>query len=180
MKKTTLLTIFSGILLGFASSLLLSRIISTFFYTCWITATITFFAALAAWKLTIRASEITEAINPSTLRTLGICISLVPALAVFSFLSTVPLNVDRSFSVWMINDMYKNHSNISERALEETAAKFFAPQNGEIKRRVEEQKNLGNISEKFGIVYLTNSGRKTRFLDNLISKLYRLNKKYAQ
>jgi len=180
MKRTTLLTIFVGILAGFGLSLVLSRIISTFFYTCWISSAIAFIVALATWQLTIRGLAGGEEVERSALKVISISISLVPAFIIFSFLSTIPLNVDRSFSVWMINDMYKNHSVIPEKVLEDTAAKFFSPQNGEIRRRIDEQKHLGNISEKAGIVYLTSSGKKTRLLDNLISKLYTLNKKYAQ
>jgi hypothetical protein len=111
-------------------------------------------------------------------------VSLIGALFAFSFLSTVPLNVDRSFSVWSINQIYKqdlNRAGIPVDLLKKELEAYFSAESGEIDRRLTEQTSVGNIvvTEDSRVV-LTDQGIRQRNLFFGISEFFGLNPKYAR
>lgn len=116
-------------------------------------------------------------------RTAGHLIRGVSALALFSsaafVLSFGPLNVDRSFSVWMLKRV-SDSSGMTPDQLRESVATFFAPDSGEVTRRIDEQLLLRNINVENGTVVLTPSGEIVVRMNELISRLFGLNPLYAQ
>jgi hypothetical protein len=103
----------------------------------------------------------------------------VATLLTFSFLSAVPLNVDRSFSVWTINHMYNFDKPIDKSDLLKKGENFFTVGNGEISRRLDEQVRLGNVIEHKDKVELTKRGKLQAKLHTFIRKFFGLNMKYT-
>lgn len=106
-------------------------------------------------------------------------LSFTTALMIFTFLATVPLNLDRSFSVWMLNQTFESEGQLSVKELEKEASQFFAPSGGEIKRRINEQISLGNLEVINSQVELTIRGKLTWKINRIISEFFGLNEKYT-
>jgi hypothetical protein len=98
----------------------------------------------------------------------------------FSFLSTIPLNVDRSFTVWTLNQMSMEKTPISEIRLIEKSTMFFDVSNGEISRRIYEQVRLKNIEKVSGGVQLTRRGKLQVIFHRVIQEIFNLNSKYTK
>ena len=104
---------------------------------------------------------------------------LSSTLLSFSFNSTVPLNIDRSFSVWMINQIATDSEPRDVAEIEKKSSEFFSPKNGEIQRRISEQISLGNLEIVEEKVRLTPSGERVWKINRIIANLFNLNKNYA-
>ena len=107
---------------------------------------------------------------------------VLSALASFALLTTLPLNLDRSFSVWMLANLKSTHINqqtISEKQLQEKLETFFSAKSGELNRRIEEQAKLGNISFHKKEIYLTTKGDLQVKINRVISRIFNLNPKYT-
>jgi hypothetical protein len=108
--------------------------------------------------------------------------SCVSALLVFCFLVLLPINVDRSFSVWGINSIYKaapSHS-MDFETFEAKMSNFFLDDPAEFERRIDEQSKLGNLRRTGDSVSLTIQGAALRDFFAILSKFFNLNPKYAQ
>jgi hypothetical protein len=108
--------------------------------------------------------------------------SLLGASLVFTFFLTVPINVDRSFSIWMLGRIYNSQSegaSISITTLQEDSSNFFSSTSPELNRRITEQKNLNNIVEVGDRVELTTSGRFIVITGRFLQRLFGLNPKYS-
>jgi hypothetical protein len=102
-------------------------------------------------------------------------------LLAFSFLTTIPLNIDRSFSVWMIKNLYEGDRTYSISGIETLTAEFFVPSSGEIKRRLIEQEELGNLTiGNKGEVTLTKKGEILARINSLIGQVFALSSKYSR
>jgi hypothetical protein len=105
---------------------------------------------------------------------------LIP-ISAFSFLSFIPINVDRSFTVITlstINNQYNTNLKLEE--LQTKMSTFFRPENKEILRRIEEQVFVGNLELKEGEVILTTRGRFQVFVNDVIAYIFDLNLKYVR
>lgn len=107
--------------------------------------------------------------------------STVSSLATFSFLATIPLNIDRSFSVWMLSTQTPSPGSapVELSELESSLSLFFDEESGELDRRVEEQLALGNIQLHQTGVTLTARGELLVASFREISRFYELNPKYT-
>jgi hypothetical protein len=75
---------------------------------------------------------------------------IISGLITFSFLSTVPLTIDRSYSVWLLkhaSELSANGEPLSTTSLTNDSIEFFGPANGQLDRRINEQLRLGNLLE---------------------------------
>lgn len=154
----------------------LHRLISTYFYISLLSLPISGLIAYCQFKFFFNK------VNFGTKQVTNLVLTLfvgVTSLTSFSFHSTVPLNVDRSFSVWMINQLATSSTNNQVAQVENNAAKFFSPQGGEISRRVDEQIALGNIEENKGFISLTSRGKRIWHVNRLVAEFFGLNTKYA-
>lgn len=111
-------------------------------------------------------------------------ITIIGFLVVLGFLVSVPLNVDRSFTVWTLNQIVKidtTSDGLSLESLKTRMATFFSEESSELNRRIEEQILIGNLTmDSKGIVSLTDKGRQTRETFLHISKFFGLNPVYSQ
>lgn len=171
----TLLIVSFSLGLGLVSAKFFNSYISLFFYVCFISALITFIFAFFSFKFGGRFPLATIKYSNEVTFLYSSLVSLI----VFCFLSTVPLNVDRSFSVWMLNQTATSAEDYSTQNLENLASDFFAPSGAEIKRRINEQISIGNMKRRDGKILLTEKGEFTWRLFRLISDFFGLNKKYS-
>jgi len=156
---------------GIAFAALINRVFHFFLLT---TIVSSIFAGITA-SLTI--TKITK--NKSIKSNVNISTILVSFLLTYSFLATVPINIDRSFSVWMLNQMKQNGAPSSQIEIERTAAQFFSERNGEINRRIQEQIKIGNLNVKNNQVSLTKRGELQVRFNKIIRIFFDLNKKYT-
>jgi hypothetical protein len=108
---------------------------------------------------------------------------MISTLFSFSFLTTVPLNIDRSFSVWMltnIDDAQNRGISVDSEHLNTIISDFFSPGGGEINRRVQEQISLGNLKVENGEIVLTSRGENQVKLNRFFAKLFFTNEKYTE
>jgi hypothetical protein len=111
-------------------------------------------------------------------------IVIISGLLTFSFLSTVPLTVDRSYSVWLLkhaSELSVDNKQIPLTALTEDSIKFFAPENGQLDRRIQEQVRLGNLEKvEPGAVQITKKGKLIAKLNSFIGWIFSLQPKYSR
>jgi len=157
-------------------SAVLHRLISTYFYVSLLSLPISGFIAYGQFKFFSKKESFGTTQVTKLILTLFVGVT---SLFSFSFHSTVPLNVDRSFSVWMINQLATNPTKNRVTQVEDKAAKFFSPQGGEISRRIDEQIGLGNVAENNGTISLTSRGMRIWKINRLVAKFFGLNSKYA-
>jgi hypothetical protein len=108
-----------------------------------------------------------------------ILVSGLNAVTVFALLATIPINIDRSFSVWMLNQI-DSKNKISVLETQKSFGEFFSISNGEIDRRINEQMQLGNVNFNGKDLYLTRAGKNLVEINRVIAKMYSLNSKYTQ
>lgn len=178
VRLQIVISILVGILVGILVAAVLNRILD-FFFACVFTGSAT--GALATYLvLSMRTgkSEIFR-VNYPTHSILRFVSTMLTSFMLFSFLSLLPLNIDRSFSVWTLNEMSKNETQLNRVSIEKMAEEFFAQGSGEISRRIDEQIQLGNLSEKLGKIELTPRGRFQVQVHRIIATIFALNKKYT-
>jgi hypothetical protein len=169
----TILVIGLSFVMGVALAAAFNRKINFFFYC-------TFIGSIAASAISFTSFKLIKKKKKEKhyrdLQTEVLC-SLVSGLLAFSFLATVPLNVDRSFSVWMLHQANQKQFKISE--LELFGAKYFSPENNQISRRINEQIKLGNVVVDSDYVKLTKSGKRLEKFHRLVRVFFGLDKSYA-
>jgi hypothetical protein len=79
----------------------------------------------------------------------------------------------------MINYINHNDEKITAIELQRDAYVFFAPEKGEIQRRIEEQIRLGNMEVNDGKIQLTSSGKRLAKINKLIRQFFALSPKYT-
>ena len=105
----------------------------------------------------------------------GLCVSM----AVFLFLFAVPLNVDRSISVWLLSRTI-NSRQLSEAELQREAVYFFESSNSEVKRRVNEQVHLKNLEVNNSSKYqATKQGKLLVKFFRFVAVFFNLHERYA-
>ena len=170
-----------SVLIGLVIARFLHMYVDTFFYICFIASLASLLTGLIYSK--ICQSKIKRWKSGTNSLEERVTYSIIAMLITFSFLSTVPLNIDRSFSVWMLNQISNQESlnkKTSVLSLKNQSAEFFSPDSGEIARRISEQIEIGNIVFITpNSVQLTSRGKLTTTLNHFISKFFLLNPKYA-
>ncbi len=176
--KKLFLAILAGVLSSILCASILNRFFHFFFYCTFISSIVGCFVTLSILSLRKVAENNSVSLKFifDKILILSSCISL---LISFSFLTTIPLNVDRSFSVWMINYINHNDEKITAIELQRDAYVFFAPEKGEIQRRIEEQIRLGNMEVNDGKIQLTSSGKRLAKINKLIRQFFALSPKYT-
>jgi hypothetical protein len=117
-----------------------------------------------------------------TSRHLNTCLAIIAGLFTFSFLSTIPLTIDRSYSVWLLKTVSQAEDRgdkLTETDLIEKSVDFFSEENGQLKRRILEQQKIGNIKAGSEI-QLTNKGKLITEINGIVGKIFRLDPKYSQ
>jgi hypothetical protein len=174
MKSKILITVITSTVLGIFIAAVYQRLGDLFFYSVFIGS----FAAGFVCYLFIRIiwrkqkSNLIDAIYPVT----------ISSLLTFSFLSTIPLTVDRSFSVWMLRTVAAQElsdNDVSQQVLETKSLQFFSVENGQLQRRIDEQLRIGNL--EFTNEYrLTWKGWLVVRFNQLIGVVFNLEPEYSK
>ena len=173
-KKLGILTI--PLALGLFSARVFHYFIPIFFYVCFLSSILSFLLSIAIFKWGRKLLKE----FPSTTNESSYLYSIILALITFSFLATVPLNLDRSFSVWMLNQTAESASVLSVEKLEFDSSEFFSKSGGEIKRRINEQISIGNMEiGESNKIKLTLKGKITWRAIRILSDIFDLNRKYS-
>jgi hypothetical protein len=168
-----------GVVVGLVSAALINREIEFFFYSALLGTVLSGIGCLIALLLSQFFQKSTFPNIEGRLVTQVLAILLSSTIC-FSFLTLVPLNIDRSFSVWMLNEISRNEQISSLKQIEEKAQNFFTPGSGEIRRRVNEQIRLGNIKVTDEKIGLSKRGESQTKFHRLIRFIFALNEKYTE
>ena len=160
--------------LGIILSSIVNSVIDFYFYAVWAGSLFSLFCVfiLNAYKVKkLQLRSVTQAYQGA-----------IAFLLTFSFLSSVPLTIDRSLSVWMlsnINNTQIANMKITAPILQENSKAFFFGSDLEIQRRVAEQKRLGNVQvDTDGTIELSAKGKFQVLFNKLVGKLFFLNQRY--
>jgi hypothetical protein len=178
---SVLIKIFLAVLTTLLLSIFIHKVVHTFFYVCLISVPLSVLISVI-YSLLLNSQQKREIKEETRLLEI-FSIILVSSLTTFLFLTLIPLNVDRSFSVWMLNQISNETRSglvISSDQLKTEMSTFMGYNSGELTRRIREQESLGNIKLEKDKIYLTSRGKFQVFFDRVISKLFSTNKKYAQ
>jgi hypothetical protein len=106
--------------------------------------------------------------------------NLLISMTVLIFLLTIPLNLDRSISVWLLANQSKNVE-LSDNDYQKLAIEFFQSSDAETKRRIAEQVSLGTIQRNpEGNFQITSKGLHLISFFQFIAKIFHLDPKYTQ
>ena len=179
--KRILKVIAISVILGLLSSVVIAQIMPIFLYTVILGTLFTFMIGA------LIAKEMGNKDKSKVGSNLGghvFLIALSSGLLVFSFLGTIPINLDRSFSVWILNSV-DEATNIGQKslnvvALKNSTSQYFSPNSAEVSRRLDEQIGLGNLKlENNGSVSLTTKGDSLLQISRIIARIFSLNPKYT-
>ena len=177
-KRSEILGFAIAIVVGVCLPAPLNRITDTFLNAALLSIAVLFCLTAVAvffWVRNVYGKDMVGTIRSALI------FSTLASLTAFSLLTTVPLNVDRSFSVWMLSTqtpgLGSSPAQISD--LKSSLSEFFAEDSGEISRRVNEQLALGNIVLGEDGVNLSSRGEFLVQSLRGISRFYGLNRKYT-
>ena len=144
-----------SVVAGVVSAALLNRLLPAFLIASILSAVSAAVLAYFLAKTSLRQND--AVISASAKNSFAVLSSVLVVFATLFLLTFGPLNVDRSFSVWMLRNV-SEQDGIPTPALKEQASTFFNPSSGEIERRIDEQRNLGNVQIQDDVVQLTSRG----------------------
>lgn len=177
MSISLLLRGFLAFILGLISAAILQRIIGFFFIVVWLATLISaiIFAVLSRRIFQdIREFQVRQVARTSSL-------IAVAALQLF-FLATIPLTVDRSYSVWLLaRTEISVNKEISLSKLSADTQAFFFGNDSELEKRIDEQVSLGNLNwnSDYKSVSLSNRGKLQVGVNRWVAIFFGLNPKYS-
>jgi len=172
MKNRYMKVFLTSLVLSLVYAVILSRFLPIFLYTSFLAPSFGFLSTLIYFsKREWRKDSIEK----------KLLYNLLATILVMNFLQTIPINIDRSFSVWMLTQIeYAGSANkIQLQDIENDAQQFLAPENGEIRRRIHEQVSIGNIRVESGMLNLTKRGQMMVKFNRAIANIFNLNPKYS-
>jgi hypothetical protein len=163
-------------LLGITSASIFQRFNNIFFYNVFFATFVTIIGASLQLRFSKKRFFVVKPIRSYLV--------VICGLLTFSFLATVPLTIDRSYSVWLlkhITEVSASNQKIPESVLIEDSVAFFAPENEQLNRRIHEQKRLGNlVAIEPGLIQITPKGKLLAQLNSWIGSLFGLDPKYSK
>ena len=175
MWNLTLRLVLSAVV-GVISAAVLNRLLPAFLVVSVLAALLA--AVLAFFLASARLRKDERIAGTSFTNGFAVLSALLVFFATLFLLTFGPLNVDRSFSVWMLRNVAEQEQ-IPTESLKEQASAFFDPSSGEIERRISEQLTLGNVSLEDGPIELTLRGEMLVFMNELMARFFGLNPNYA-
>ena len=161
---------------GFAIAAVFQRFNNLFFYNVFIGSIGSGLFSLLLFKSTKKYLLIEKPFRPF--------LFVISVLLSFSFLSTIPLTIDRSYSVWIlkyVSESNASNQNLSAKILTNESLKFFSESNGQLSRRIAEQERLGNIiSGESGEIKITWKGRMLAQVNDIVGRIFGLDPKYSK
>jgi hypothetical protein len=168
--------IFIAVIAGVSTSAIFQRLNNIFFYNVFLGSIFSGVISFLLFRLTSRKNNVQNVIRPYAV--------IISTLISFSFLSTIPLTIDRSYSVWLLKNLTEAESlgkTINKEELIKQSIGFFSAENGQLNRRIEEQVKLGNLQivDK-GTIEVSMKGIALAKMHNLIGIIFGLEPKYSR
>ena len=165
-----------SVVAGVVVAALLNRLLPAFLIASLLSAVS---AAVLAYFLAKTSLRHNDAVTSASAKnSFAVLSSILVVFATLFLLTFGPLNVDRSFSVWMLRNV-SEEDGIPTPELKEQASTFFSPSSGEIERRIDEQRNLGNVQIQDDVVQLTSRGAILVRVNEVMARFFGLNPNYA-
>jgi hypothetical protein len=163
-------------LAGISSTAIFQRFNDLFFYSIFLGIFISSMSSLLLFRFTKGNFHVAKILRPYVL--------VITVLLSFSFLSTLPLTIDRSYSVWLLKHVAEAEMTghiVDQTNLSADSVNFFSITNGQLSRRIDEQKQIGNFEETTqGVIKITHRGMILARLNNLIGIIFGLEPKYSR
>lgn len=183
MTKSLRVTIFfeviAGAVLGLTIAALLNRVID-FFFLCVFAGAFASGVLVFVLEFRNRKRGLISESDSFLGKTISVLVVSLTTVITFATLAILPLNVDRSFSVWALNEMELIGKPQSRNDVILESAKFFSPNSGEISRRVDEQIRLRNIEIEDGMLQLSERGKLQVQIHRVIRKIFALEMNYTR
>lgn len=170
------LNIFASAVLGISIAAVFQRLNGMFFYNVFIGAIFSGLMSYVSFKVIFRNKPGKSEIRPY--------VTVISVLVSFSFLSTIPLTVDRSYSVWLLKyavETQQAGKTIDLYELNVESTNFFSTANGQLDRRIKEQVRIGNFKlvDK-NVIEVSRKGLFLAKMNSLIGVLFGLEPKYSR
>lgn len=175
---------FFSLIFGLIVCAILNRIIEFFYFSALVGVLASLFFMVLSSSFVIRRLNLKkekQVFYASTVYHEALVI-IVPTLISFAFLFTIPINIDRSFSVWTLSQIERNanmNQELKVTDLKKYMSTFFDENSIELNRRLLEQQKIGNIIVSGDKVRLTDRGRIQVVCNRFISRIFALNFKYS-
>lgn len=173
--KIAFLNICVSTITGICIAGICQRINNFFFYNV-------FIGSISAGAMTIILFRLTATkfkIEKSTC----IYLTTISVLMSYTFLFTIPLTVDRSYSVWMLKEVAQADAfglGKEKKNLLEESSFFFDESNGQLSRRIDEQVRIGNLKiANSGEVEITTKGRLWAIFNKYVGIVFGLEPRYS-
>jgi hypothetical protein len=165
-----------SLITGMCIAAVCQRINSLFFYNVFVGAFFSGLTSRLVFQITRKKNRTDLSFRPY--------IIIICTLLSFSFLSTVPLTIDRSYSVWLLKHVVEVEDSgvpADTKKLVEDSIKFFNASNGQLTRRIDEQTRIGNLqTNESGLVQITTKGKAVANINSIIGILFGLDAKYSR
>jgi hypothetical protein len=178
-RATIFFEVIAGVLFGFTTAALLNRLVD-FFFLCVFAGAFASCVLVLVLEFRIRKKDFNSESESFLVKIISVLVVSLTTVITFATLAILPLNVDRSFSVWTLNEMelIGKPQPRDELILEST--KFFSPNSGEISRRVDEQIKLGNIEVEDGMLQLSARGKLQVEIHRVLRQIFALELNYTR
>jgi hypothetical protein len=94
------------------------------------------------------------------------------------FVTAGPMPMDRSYSIFVIADMYENPDKVyTAQEIEQTFMEKYILKNEATRRRIEEQKSIGNIEEIDGGYRISEKGKRLIKMMRFVESMYPVDEK---
>ncbi len=179
LRATIFFEVIAGVVFGSAIAALLNRVIDFFFLCVFAGAFASGFLVFALEFRNRKRGLIPES-DSFLVKIISVLVVSLTTVITFATLAILPLNVDRSFSVWALNEMELIGKPQLRDDLILESAKFFSPNSGEISRRVDEQIKLRNIEIEDGMLQLSARGKLQVEIHRVLRKIFALEMNYTR
>ena len=168
--------VFVSAMSGICITAVLQRLNHVFFYNVFIGSIFSGVVSFFLFKITKRKYYIEGIVRPYAI--------IISVLVSFSFLSTIPLTIDRSYSVWLLKHVAEAEyagKIIGRETLVGDSTDFFSAENGQLDRRIDEQVRIGNL-QMVGVstIQLSSKGLLFAKINNLIGIIFGLEPRYSR
>ncbi len=171
--------VIAGVVFGLTIAALLNRLVE-FFFLCVFVGSLASGVLVLVLDFKIRKNNINSESENSLIKIISVLVVFLTTVITFATLAILPLNVDRSFTVWTLNEMEINGKPQSRDELILESAKFFSSNSGEVSRRINEQIRLRNIEVEDGMLQLSARGKLQVQIHRVLRQIFALEVNYTR
>jgi hypothetical protein len=178
-RMTILFEVIAGVVFGLIVAALLNRLVY-FFFLCVFAGAFASGVLVLVLEFKIRRKGLISESENILIKIISVLVVSLTTVITFATLAILPLNVDRSFTVWTLNEMELIGKTQSRDELILESAKFFSLNSGEISRRIDEQIRLRNIEVDDGMLHLSGRGKLQVEIHRVIRQIFALEVNYTR